>query len=362
MVYAKCVRIDRSKKKYLLRDHNGLEMWVKEDLLIIALRNGRIRITNLDDDLNFKVDLDAYSYLRADTTSDEYTKELYNKSLLMGAAPNISMDSLTDGKVVPFVESGEYDQLYISDYTSVFRDDIRANTVVFKGEQNLINRSKSKLTTIINCSRAIIMNRCVMSNLTKSIGIVLYANIIELDHEYIDENTVNEEFSILYKHKLQEDRLKKSWDGIIHIIVVHFDKRDVVYNKIYRNIRKIYNQLEKSKKSKLDEVKHLKTTTNLRVPPDKSTKYTKVINKNIIEYGVLLQFLISMYLSISVGEYRTKILKMINETIQIQLSFSREFNWNLEFRTEPFEIGRQALNFYNNIFKDYIKGDKLRVL
>lgn len=343
MVYAKCIKIDRPNKKYLLKDCNGLEMWVTEKQLYTARLESKITIINLDSNLEFKVDIDSYELMTSDDKHSTDALAMHNKSLLIGAAPIINKHEYN----MECVEGGEYNQLYLSDYARVYLGDIKADTITFTGGKRLI--SKKHLNTYIDCQKAIILNKCVMKNIIGWRGVILRAKEIELNHDYIDENTVYEVYSILKEKKYELGDKSR-----IEIITVNFGKDTKTYNAAYRNIRKIYKSLIETKRSALNKVKELKSKCNLNIPPDAIAEYTKVIVENIIQYGIMMQFMACMYHSIHIDKFKENIFMMADEALYTQQAFQREFIWDLKFRTSPFILGRKAAEYYYEVFKTYI--------
>lgn len=345
MVYAKCIKIDRPNKKYLLKDGNGLEMWVTEKQLCIAGLESKIVIINLDSNLEFKVDIDKYGLLSSDDEHDTNASTIHNKSLIMGTAPNINK---TRYKKV-CIEGGDYNQLYLSDYARILLGDIQVNTVTFTGGKELSSISKWH-STYIDCNKAIILNKCIMRNIIGRGGVIIRANEIELNHDYIDENTVYEVYSILKEKRYELDEKNNP-----KIIRVNFDKDDKLYNKIYKNIRNIYKLLIGTKRLALTKIKELKSQCNLDIPPDENTEYTKVIVENIIQYGIMIQFMACMYHSIPVEKFKENIFMMAEEALHNQQAFQREFIWDFKFRTSPFVLGKRAAEYYHSIFKEYLR-------
>lgn len=343
MVYARCMKIDRPNKKYLLKDGNGLEMWVTEKQLCIARLESKIAIINLDSNLEFRVDIDGYELMSSDDKHDTNALTIHNKSLLMGAAPIINKTEYN----MACVEGGEYNQLYLSDYARAYLDGIKADTITFTGGKRLISK---KHNTYIDCQKAIILNKCVIKNIVSYRGVMLSADKIELNHNYIDENTVYEVYHILKKLEYELDNRSR-----VRLITVNFGKDTKVYNTAYKNVRKIYKSLIETKRSELAKVKELKSQSNLTIPPNENTEYTKVIVENITQYGIMMQFMVCMYYSIPIDKFRDNIIMMAEEALHTQQAFQREFIWDFEFRTSPFIRGRNAAEYYYSIFKEYLR-------
>lgn len=348
MVYAKCININKSKHKYLLKDNNGLEMWVTESDLREAIKANRICIINLDNNLqiSFQSGLTNYSKLSADKPS-ENSEKIYKKSVVVGTAPILDDSGCIVG--------GTYKTLYITDYTRLLDDDIQAEEIVFIGEQSFKDCSSENYITNIKCNKAIIMNKCIMSNLVS--GPVLNAKEIEIKHGYVDENTVLEVYDVLVASYYNLDLYNPS-QYRINNIRVHFENLDT--SKIYNNIRRIYKAIEDNRAETFKKLRcllygHKKNNENKKYPDNlpqkKEDTYNRYLYKNIKARLVLLVFMVSML--VSLPDLQDKLMNMCNSIVDTLYKLVREYQWDYVNNTESRKDGLKLLDFALGIYDKY---------
>ena len=235
MVSAKCVKIDSKRGKYLLKDGNGDERWVTRTQLKGVIGK-QINIINLDKKtLHFKSGFGNYYELSSDNPSEK-SKQVDIKSTLMGVRPDtlIGHNKIT-GEVVEACTSGNYDSLYITDYTRNISGDIRANTITFIGEQVL---SHGGTLCRISCRKALVYNKCIIDSFSDEIfrgKVTVDALEIEMKHDYIDENTIFEMYYLLNASKVKNPRANLM--GRLHLVLVHFEDLDLSEKLLLKNIK-----------------------------------------------------------------------------------------------------------------------------
>lgn len=236
----KCIDIykrDNNAKMFRLADSNKNIIELNEEDTLNLMAYNKIKVINLTTDrhnlsagLHYFWDIQSienYAYLDSTELSDE-SERVYHKAVITNT--DYYSCNNTSNTVV------------ITDRTREIRKNVNTGTIIFVGNKNIINNDMCSKK--LKCKHAIIKNRCIMSDIIgihNTSDIVLDAEHIYIQHDFIDINTVNEIFVIIM-HKIKNSLISE----VDKIYEVDFESAGIDSKDVLNRTMKFIREYEHS--------------------------------------------------------------------------------------------------------------------